>query len=165
MFRQTNWRNRAVALLLAVIAGLGPAVAGHAAETAPPPKEVYTTPVDNLAVGGFDVVSYYTMPEPVMGDPAIFYAWNGAVWLFATDENRALFRSEPEKYAPAYGGHGAWPITVKQFLRGDPHLYTMDEGRLYLHYTQSTMEKWLADKAALRAKADKIWAEELPDMQ
>jgi YHS domain-containing protein len=57
------------------------------------------------AIKGHDTVAYFTMGKPVMGDKKFSYQWNGATWLFSSEEHLNLFKNAPEKYAPQYGGY------------------------------------------------------------
>jgi YHS domain-containing protein len=57
------------------------------------------------AVKGYDVVAYFTVGEPVAGSSEISFDWNGAGWWFSKQKHLELFRGDPEKYAPRYGGY------------------------------------------------------------
>jgi YHS domain-containing protein len=59
------------------------------------------------AIRGYDPVAYQTQSQPVKGSQQFSYQWMGATWLFASAEDRDCFRSEPERYAPQYGGYCA----------------------------------------------------------
>jgi len=58
-----------------------------------------------IAIKGYDTVAYFTMGKPVMGDEKFRYQWNGATWLFSSEEHLNLFKNAPEKYSPQYGGY------------------------------------------------------------
>lgn len=66
-----------------------------------------TINMDNngLAIKGYDPVAYFTMNAPVKGSAEHSFMWKGAEWRFASAEHLELFRSDPEKYAPQYGGY------------------------------------------------------------
>jgi YHS domain-containing protein len=72
--------------------------------------EIYTGWLSSSAVGGYDPVAYFTEGRPVAGKSAITHQWKGAAWRFASEKNRDLFKAEPAKYAPQYGGYCA-PIS------------------------------------------------------
>ena len=57
------------------------------------------------AIDGYDPVAYFVANAPAKGDKAYTHKWNGADWYFASAENRDLFKADPEKYAPRYGGY------------------------------------------------------------
>lgn len=58
-----------------------------------------------VAAEGYDVVAYFTVGEAVEGSSGLAYEWNGASWWFSNGEHLQLFRDDPEKYAPRYGGY------------------------------------------------------------
>jgi YHS domain-containing protein len=60
---------------------------------------------DGIALKGYDTVAYFTMGKPVKGETRFEHEWNGARWLFASQEHKNLFMASPEKYAPQYGGY------------------------------------------------------------
>lgn len=61
-----------------------------------------------VAVNGYDVVAYFTQGQAVPGQAAFTFQWQGANWQFATARHLALFKENPEKYAPQYGGYCAY---------------------------------------------------------
>ena len=58
-----------------------------------------------VAIKGYDTVAYHTENRAVKGRSEFSHPWNDAVWYFASAENRDLFRADPERYAPQYGGY------------------------------------------------------------
>jgi YHS domain-containing protein len=58
-----------------------------------------------VAIKGYDTVAYFTEGKPVKGDERYSFQWKGAKWLFSSKENQELFMSDPEKFAPQYGGY------------------------------------------------------------
>ena len=129
------------------------------------PSEIAVTPVGNLAAGGFDPVSFLGEDGPALGSSSFRYYWKGANWQFVSAENREIFRAAPEAFAPAYGGHGAWAVSVGEFLRGDPRLYQVIDGQVFLFYSEGTMMKWMDNPDYFKQRADREWADTLPDMQ
>lgn len=68
-------------------------------------KSYINTNWRGLAVKGYDVVAYFTMGKPLKGKSAFSYEWKKATWRFSSKEHLDLFKSEPERYAPQYGGY------------------------------------------------------------
>ena len=58
-----------------------------------------------IAIDGYDTVAYFTLEKPVMGDEKFSHQHNGATWLFSSEEHLNLFKSDPKKYMPQYGGY------------------------------------------------------------
>ncbi len=93
--------------LVMMLLGLG-LLAGVAYAESP----VFTGETDDIAIGGYDVVAYFTEGEPAKGSSRYSHEWQGVEWHFASEEHLALFRENPERYAPAYGGHCAYGVFV-----------------------------------------------------
>ena len=60
---------------------------------------------DGNAIKGYDPVAYFTDSRPVKGDTRYAFTWNNAQWLFSNEEHMSLFKKDPEKYLPQYGGY------------------------------------------------------------
>ena len=63
------------------------------------------TDAQGLAIKGYDPVAYFIQGRPLKGAEEFTYHWMGAEWRFASAEHLDLFKSNPEKYAPQYGGY------------------------------------------------------------
>lgn len=85
------------------------------------------------ALQGYDPVAYFTVGAPTKGNPNISREWNGATWLFLTADHRELFDADPEKYAPAFGGHCAVARVMGADLKGSAKRWRIEDGRLYLN--------------------------------
>ena len=122
-----------------------------------PQPEVYTT--GEGAVGGYDVVAYFTNNQPVKGDSAITAEWNGAVWHFASEENKNAFVASPEKYVPQYGGYCAFGMSRGYKAPTLPEAWTIVDNKLFLNYNLEVRDTWKTDTNGYIEKADKNWPE------
>lgn len=118
---------------------------------------IYTGLVKGVAVGGYDPVAYFTESKPVRGDKAITLEHEGATWRFASEANRDVFRADPAKYAPQYGGYCAYAVAMGYTAKGDPNAWSIINGKLYLNFNQPTKATWEKDAAGYIAKAEKNW--------
>mmetsp|Transcript_32073 Transcript_32073/g.37702 ORF Transcript_32073/g.37702 Transcript_32073/m.37702 type:complete len:86 (+) Transcript_32073:82-339(+) len=66
----------------------------------------------NVVMGGYDVVAYHDLEASdhgVKGTSSLTSTWtvgaNKYDFYFSTEDNMALFSSDPWKYAPKYGGY------------------------------------------------------------
>lgn len=116
-----------------------------------------------LALQGFDPVAYF--PEggnkPGPGDKGRTYRYGGVEYRFASDKNREQFKTNPERYEPAYGGWCAYAVgkTGKK-VRIDPRAYRIENGKLLVFYRTKkfdTRKPWRKDVATLAPKADANW--------
>ena len=82
---------------------------------------------------------------------------NDATWLFSSQQNLDLFLQSPTKYAPQYGGYCAYAVAKNSTASIKPELFTIHEGKLYLNYSASINDKWIANKENFIEMADKNW--------
>ncbi|ADZ89700.1 YHS domain-containing (seleno)protein [Marinomonas mediterranea] len=121
-------------------------------------SEIYTGYFSSKAVGGYDTVAYFTQGKPVKGSSDYKTEFKGANWYFASQANLDLFKQDPDKYAPQYGGYCAWAVSAKNdFAKGDPEHWSIVDGKLYLNYNQNIKDKWSQDIPGHIAQGDKNW--------
>lgn len=118
--------------------------------------EIYTSIVDGVGAGGYDVVSYFN-GTPVEGKEKFTAQWKGAGWRFSSPENQKAFEAAPEKYAPQYGGYCAYAVANGSIAEGDPEIWTVVDGKLYLNLSHSVQKLWKADIPGNIAAADANW--------
>lgn len=110
-----------------------------------------------LAAKGYDVVAYFTNRRAVKGLPQFMTEWMGAVWYFATAENREQFLKDPAKFAPQFGGYCAWAVGHGYTADIDPEAWHITDGKLYLNYNKGIQTRWLMDKAKWIGEGEKNW--------
>jgi YHS domain-containing protein len=120
-------------------------------------SEVYTGLLSSLAVGGYDTVAYFKAGRPVLGKAEFATEYKGATWRFSSKENLDAFKATPAAYAPQYGGYCSWAIAQNYTASGDPLVWKIVNGRLYLNYDQSVQAKWEKDIPGFIASANKNW--------
>ncbi len=120
-------------------------------------EPVYTGFFSNLAVSGYDTVAYFTDGKPVKGKSSITHDYMGATWQFASEENKARFVADPEKYAPQYGGYCAWAVSQGYTASGDPQYWKIVDGRLFLNYDASVQTRWEKDIPGFIQAGDQNW--------
>lgn len=131
-----------------------------------PQGPIYTqSKGDTLAVRGFDVVSYFTGDGvPVEGTEDLTVSYQGFDYRFANQDNADAFVAEPAKYAPAYGGYCAWAIGANDALApGDPNVYEIVDGTLYLNFNEDVQDRWEEDIPGFIASGDTNYPTHSPD--
>lgn len=111
------------------------------------------------AAQGYDVVSYQTAKRPIRGNGHFVAEHAGATYLFSSQDNQELFMANPEKYAPAYGGYCAFGVAVGKKFQGDPEVWRVVDGTLYLNLDADIQDKWLEDVPGYIDTADNNWEE------
>jgi len=113
---------------------------------------------------GFDVVSYFTNKKPIEGSKKHQTKIDGAKFKFSSAKNLELFKLNPTKYIPQYGGYCAYAIAAKRTkMYIDAEAYEIRDGKLYLFYNSffsNKLDDWKAGNTKnLQTKGDKNWKE------
>jgi YHS domain-containing protein len=120
-------------------------------------KTLVFTDKKGVALGGYDPVSYFTDGAPKKGDSKIEATFNGALYHFVSQDNRAMFEKDPTRYAPAYGGFCGYAASIGKVRPADPLIWSIVDGQLIVQHTKGADELWKKYLAGNKAKADKYW--------
>lgn len=139
-------------ILMAMVAFFSVTAAGAAA---------MADSVANSVVGlqGYDLVSYHTGSRPVQGNGNHVSAYGGVNYLFSSADNKKAFDANPAKYLPAYGGWCAFGVAVGKKFIGDPTVWEIVDGRLYLNLDNKVKGIWLRDVPGNIEKANNTWGD------
>lgn len=110
---------------------------------------------------GYDVVSYFSN-KAEKGTKEFTIEFDGVKFKFSSKEDLALFKENPKKYVPQYGGYCAYAIGLKgEKVAVNPKTFEIRDGKLYLFYNSwgtNTFELWQKEGAEkLQKQADKNW--------
>lgn len=114
---------------------------------------------NDIAIKGYDPVSYFTAGKPVKGSGQYTATYRGAIYQFSSAKNRDLFRSAPERYAPQFGGYCAMGVALEKKLDTDPLAYKVVDGKLYLNLNAAVQKKWLTDVPGYIDSAEDNWVD------
>ena len=112
-----------------------------------------------LALHGYDPVAYFTQGQPRLGSDSLVHVHEGAAYRFDNEANLAAFKRDPGRYVPAYGGFCAYGVAVGKKFDGDPRLWRIEGGRLYLNLNEEIYETFLEDVEGNIREADGNWPE------
>ncbi|MEW8257095.1 MAG: YHS domain-containing (seleno)protein [Candidatus Thiodiazotropha taylori] len=115
------------------------------------------TDANDVILAGYDVVAYHTQGEAVEGTTMYTAVYNDAIYQFSSADNRELFNSNPEKYAPAYGGFCAYGATLGKKFQVDGKAFEVVDGKLYVNKNQQVYDIWRKDIPGNLNKADAQW--------
>ncbi|SLN40430.1 YHS domain protein [Roseivivax jejudonensis] len=125
-----------------------------------------------FAVSGYDVVAYFDLPQAPVGAPqpaavpgraSITAEHNGATFAFASEENRDRFLADPEAFVPRYDGHCAYGVAKGGKVPGNPNLWRIVDGALYLNITPNVVGFWEEDIPGNIDTAEGNWVSIEPD--
>ena len=128
--------------------------------TAKPAAKDYNLPADKVALSGYDPVPYLAQNKAVKGSAQITSMYCGVIYNFASEENRALFAHNPEKFLPTYGGWCATAMAKGKKVEIDPTNFKVTNGRLFLFYKNflaNARSDWEKDEPSQTKKADANW--------
>ena len=109
------------------------------------------------ALQGYDPVAFHTVGKAVKGNPAIAAEYHGFKYLFASEENKAAFAQQPEKYLPLYGGYCAFGVSIDKLFPVEIDTWEIVNGRLVLQYSQDIKREFAKNKEANFRKAESNW--------
>jgi len=112
---------------------------------------------DNVAIGGYDPVAYFTSGKPVKGSNQFSVNYRGAFWHFSSKQNADDFKKSPEKYAPQYGGYCAYGLADGHKAPTEPDAWTIVNGKLYLNYDKDVKALWVKKQSEYIITADRNW--------
>lgn len=116
--------------------------------------EVFQNPV---AINAIDPIGYFERQKPVLGSSDFKVEWKGADWHFASQSNASKFTSDPETYAPVFGGYCAFAASRGYIAPTIPEAWTIYEGKLYLNANLRAQELWRQDIPGNIAAGLKNW--------
>lgn len=107
--------------------------------------------LSGFAISGFDPVAYFVEGKAVGGRAAHELLWSEAAWRFASSANAAAFKSNPEIYAPQFGGYDAEAMSRGLAVPGDPSIFLVLNDRLYLFRTEAARDAFVTAPEHLAA--------------
>ncbi|MDN5204474.1 YHS domain-containing (seleno)protein [Fulvivirgaceae bacterium BMA10] len=96
-----------------------------------------------VAIQGYDPVAYHQSGSAEKGSEQFAYEWKGANWQFASAENLNLFKTDPEKFAPQFGGYCAFAVSKGFTANTNPGVWQIENGKLYLFDSEDMKKNWM----------------------
>ncbi len=117
--------------------------------------EIFST--SEGAIRGYDPVTYFTDTVPKKGTSEFTVDYKGAQWHFVSATNAALFKANPEKYTPQFGGYCAFGMSRGYKAETQPDAWTLVDGKLYLNYNMKVRAEWNKKQTEFIEKAAANW--------
>ena len=112
-------------------------------------------------IKGYDPVAYFTEGKAKEGKSTFTATYQGINYCFESAANRDLFKANPSKYEPQYGGWCAYAMgNDGSKVEVDPETFKVTNVKLYLFYNKfftNTKKSWDKDEAHLMKNADANW--------
>jgi YHS domain-containing protein len=115
-----------------------------------------------VALSGYDPVSYFTVGHPEKGSPRFTHAFDGANYLFVSEEHKRLFTVDPARYAPQFNGYCA--ISMSQGIKNeaDPRAWAIRNGKLFVFGSKEGVPQFNGNPDTIAGEANAAW-EKLKD--
>lgn len=140
-----------------VLVGLAFAVAAAFSSWAATSERIVNDPNSGVALYGYDPVAYFIDKSARQGDPQYEFRFAGLTWRFRSEANRAAFTQTPENFVPVFGGYD--PIAVGEGvpLEGNPAIFAVSDGKLFLFAREESLGKFLANPKSFLETATASW--------
>ena len=115
-----------------------------------------------LWVEGYDPVAYLIDGKAIEGKSQFASSYASATFRFANQAHLDLFKNEPLKYLPQYGGWCAYALGANnEKVEVDPETFKIKDGKLFLFYNaffNNTLTTWNKEEKRLYPAAERNWA-------
>lgn len=112
---------------------------------------------NGVILDGYDAVAFFTDNKPVKGDAKFQFMYEDATYQFASQEHLDLFKANPDKYKPQFGGWCAYAVSLGRIAPIDVNTFSIVDGRLVIQHNQRAVNGWNKDVAGNLSLADKYW--------
>src|SRR3954447_16753769 len=112
---------------------------------------------DGVIIDGYDPVAFFTDNKPVKGDAKFQYTYEDAIYYFMSQEHLDMFKANPEKYKPQFGGWCAYAVSLGRVAPIDVNTFSIVNGRLVIQHNQRAVNGWSKDITGSLQLADKYW--------
>lgn len=157
MVDRASATSRRAILGLASVGVIVVAAAGFFAFSPKAAISDYNVDAANVAIHGYDTVAYFTDGKPTKGDSEFEHVWEDARWQFASATNRDLFVTNPERYAPKFGGYCAAGVALGEYADADPEAWSIVDGKLYMISSKEGQKDWQTAKEGHIGYAEYNW--------
>jgi YHS domain-containing protein len=120
-------------------------------------KNLVNVDKSGVAIQGYDPVAFFADGKPVKGDQKFLAKHDGAIYFFASKEHKDLFKADPAKYTPEFGGYCAYGVSRNKLVEIDVDAFQVVDGKLLLQYSKGVRDDFNADAKANLAKANANW--------
>ena len=110
-----------------------------------------------VAIQGYDPVAFFTDNKPVKGDQKFLAKHDGAIYFFASKEHKDIFKADPAKYEPEFGGYCAYGVSRNKLVEIDVEASQVVDGKLLLQYSKGVRDDFNKDAKGNLAKAHANW--------
>jgi hypothetical protein len=123
------------------------------------PSSAAGTQAGRVVLKGYDPVAYFTEGRPEKGSPSFTASYDNATYWFKNAKHQSMFVSDPERYAPQYGGFCAIDLTRGNLTDPDPEAWAIKDGKLFVFGKKTGMSIFAEQSASIVEKSNERWPE------
>ena len=117
---------------------------------------------DNLAIEGYDPVSYFADKKAAKGKSTWSFNYGNVMYYFNSQAHLNLFKKNPTGYEPQFGGWCAYAMgNTGEKVEIDPKTFKIVNDKLYLFYNKffnNTLKTWNTNEGNLTKQANTNWS-------
>ena len=117
----------------------------------------------NLMLRGHDPVAYFTVGRPVRGNPEIRVEHRGTTYRFASEANRRMFITSPDRFVPQFGGFCTNGMAYSVPIAGETDNFKIIDGKLYMFGGFRSKLYFEMDQERNMKLANHYWETEVKD--
>ena len=107
-------------------------------------SDIYVTnPSTGIAMHGYDIVSYFTQQQAILGQDSHEVEWDGNYWRFTNSANADRFLDAPQAFLPQFNGYGAFAVASGRLADGNPLIWALYENQLFFFHSVSARNEWV----------------------
>jgi YHS domain-containing protein len=125
-------RRNFLMVMTATLAGAAIGAVGALAEVRTIAQATPPATPERLGLKGYDPVAYFTLSRPTPGVAQYEYVYDGVRYRFANAQHLELFKANPDKYAPQFGGSCTMNMSAGVRREADPTVWIISNGNLYV---------------------------------
>ena len=122
---------------------------------------------NNVAIDGYDLVSYFTANKAIKGSSKYSSEYKGVMYYFSSADNQSKFDKNAEQYMPKYEGWCAFAIAKHgKKVKADPETFKMYNGELLFFFNDlwegqkfNTIVPWNLDEENIFSQAETNWSQ------
>src|SRR5262249_1153898 len=112
---------------------------------------------ERLGLKGYDPVAYFTLSTPTPGVAEYEIVHDGVRYRFINARHLELFKANPDKYTPQFGGSCAMNMSNGIRREADPTVWVISNGSLYVFAGAGGADRFRQDPESATARAMTNW--------
>ena len=110
-----------------------------------------------IAMHGYDVVSYFTEQQAIVGLDSFEVEWDGNYWHFINTANADRFLEAPHAFLPQFNGYGAFAVASGLLADGNPKIWALYENQLFFFHSVNARNKWAENPTSYVDGGRLVW--------